>query len=751
MKTLLLRFPRIKLRIKFIVFSVTLTLVPLLLVMSLVIDRLQTIQRENAINLDRQLAQTAAKEIETFIISQYVILRDISVVYTQNNIDIKTLDTLAERFLFENPNFTDLTILDSNGQEKVHKNIINFFRSEDLTNKGSTKEFTTIKEKQYYLSPLYIVNGKPTFTIGMPITGFGGSFQGAILAVVDARVLQDVVKKISTVGEEVRAYIVNGNANVIAHPDISYVLAQKNFSLYPPVRQIVFHDTNVKPLEIYINDTGQQVLGLGYPIVVAGNVLPTNPSIQTNWFIITEQPASIALSQVYLITRYTLVTLSIVLVLAFLTSLLFASRIVSPIEQLHTASKEFGIGNLKYRVMTNTNDEIEDLANGFNTMAGNLQDAFRKLEQDKSIISAEKNKLEVTLSSIADAVIAVDWQRKVIIFNKASENLLGIRGIDLIGKPIDQVITLFEKNDELSTDIYCPINKSTTESVVFSRKNLKLISITGKTVFVNLSMGHIKEGAKANVGGILSLHDTTREKELEEMKLDFVSMAAHELRTPLTSIRGYLSLLIDEAEQSFTKDQQLYLSRINLSSEQLIALVENILNVSRIERGVLSIELKPVNWIEVIEGAISTLNDRAKEREISLSFRQPEKLNSPVNADKFRISQVLTNLLANAINYTQSGGRVEVWTEQKEDEIITHIKDNGQGIPKEAMPHLFTKFFRVSGKLEQGSKGTGLGLYISKAIVESHKGRIWVESEIGKGSIFSFSLPIYESAKNIVG
>ena len=247
-----------------------------------------------------------------------------------------------------------------------------------------------------------------------------------------------------------------------------------------------------------------------------------------------------------------------------------------------------------------------------------------------------------------------------------------------------------------------------------------------------------------DVGAIITIHDITKERELEDMKLDFVSMAAHELRTPLTAIKGYISILQEEILPLLNDHQKTFFTRMQHSSEHLMALVENILNVSKIERGALKLELQAVDLDKCINEVLDELKYRAGEKQIALSYTNKLGKGVTALADEFRISQVLTNLLANAVNYTPSGGKVTIWTERVGREIITHIEDNGEGIPKEALSHLFTKFFRVSGKLEQGSKGTGLGLYITKSIVENHKGRIWVTSEVGKGSIFSFSLPVYE-------
>src|SRR3989344_8116194 len=156
----------------------------------------------------------------------------------------------------------------------------------------------------------------------------------------------------------------------------------------------------------------------------------------------------------------------------------------------------------------------------------------------------------------------------------------------------------------------------------------------------------------------------------------------------------------------------------------------------------MKIEKNPVIWEELVSEIVMTYNDQARQKGISLTFIKYKEKIPKVLVDRFRMGEVLSNLIGNAINYTNPGGKVTVSTELRGEAVVTHVEDTGQGVPESAIPKLFTKFFRVSGVLEQGSKGTGLGLYISKAIVDMHGGKIWVESTMGKGSTFNFTVPL---------
>lgn len=363
-----------------------------------------------------------------------------------------------------------------------------------------------------------------------------------------------------------------------------------------------------------------------------------------------------------------------------------------------------------------------------------------KVEQRTQELKAERNKIAITLASVADAVIAVDLNRRITIFNKAAEKLTGFNTNDVLGKSIKEIIQIFDNVTLIAEDIYCPISQNHFEGIVFSKEGLKLISATGKQTFVNLLAGQINKGREVNLGCILTLHDVSKEKQLEEMKLDFVSMAVHDLRTPLTTLKGYLHIFLRDYTSDMNEAQITIFTRINIAAQRLMSLVENLLNVTRIERGATKLELQTFSWIQNIERVLSEITDQAKSKKIEINLIKP-KQDLLIRADKSRINQVLMNLLFNAINYTPMGGKITVSVETNDREVITHIADSGVGIPKEAMPHLFTKFFRVTGRLEQGSKGTGLGLYIAKSIIEMHKGRIWAQSELNKGSIFSFSIP----------
>lgn len=390
-------------------------------------------------------------------------------------------------------------------------------------------------------------------------------------------------------------------------------------------------------------------------------------------------------------------------------------------------------------------DEIREASEWINHLRNNLKSYSEKFQAYNQMIDAQTKELSLSLSTIADPVIAIDLSYKVILFNKAASDFSGIPSYNALGQPIYQIFKIYDKNKEVPLTQYAPLHPGGYNGEIFNLPEGKIVTYNNKETFADITVTQIKEGPVINLGAIITFHDKTKEKQLEAMKLDFVSMAAHELRTPLTTIKGYISVFIQENEKKLTQDQMMFVRRINTASQQLSSLVENLLSVSRVERGALSLNLQVLDWTNNVSQTVLLFDQRAREKRIELTFEEPEQKIPQVKADLVRINEVLSNIISNAINYTEPGGKINVSMEVIGDQVITHIRDTGRGISKETLPHLFTKFFRVGdGTAEQASKGNGLGLYISKAIVELHKGKIWAQSQgIGRGSTFSFSLPVY--------
>lgn len=414
---------------------------------------------------------------------------------------------------------------------------------------------------------------------------------------------------------------------------------------------------------------------------------------------------------------------------------------LKPLKDLINAAQSLGRGNFNQRVDIRSGDEFEQVGNSFNLMADNIKKNFENVEYQRDVAIAERGKLDEVLSTIIDGIIALDFNKNIIFANKAAEEITGFTKAEMVNRPIVQLVHIFSDQEEILSKTYCQ---------TFFNTSVKLIGKNGRETKVRLLTAQLNGKLQTNVSCILILHDLSKEEELERMKLDFVSMASHELKTPLTSIIGYLSVFTQENKGKLPKEEWDLIEKSLISARELSTLVQNLLSVNKIEREQMSVSTEPMDYLPIISKAIEDLKNQANQKNIVLTLNTSYSSLPKVLADPLRVEEVVINLLANAINYTNPGGKVEVTTSVSPNEITTTVSDTGVGIPNEAIPHLFNKFFRVSNKDQKISKGTGLGLYIVKSIIEKLNGKIWVESNLGKGSKFSFTLPVATISSGIL-
>ncbi|MFQ5867910.1 MAG: sensor histidine kinase, partial [bacterium] len=242
------------------------------------------------------------------------------------------------------------------------------------------------------------------------------------------------------------------------------------------------------------------------------------------------------------------------------------------------------------------------------------------------------------------------------------------------------------------------------------------------------------------LGVVTILRDITKEKEIDRMKSDFISFVSHELRTPLTIVKGFVTIMLDEASSRFTRDQKEHLSYINESIDRLSRIISNLLDISKIDAGRLRLQKKSIDVGSLIKRVARSFRLYAKSKGIKLEISFDSKL-SRVLADPDRVTQVITNFIDNAIKFSHRNGEVFIEAKEGKDIIEVSVADSGIGISPENFNRIFNKFQRVEKGVSSKLRGTGLGLPISKEIIRLHGGEIWVESEVGKGSKFTFTLP----------
>lgn len=626
----------------------------------------------------------------------------------------------AKHIVANNDEIREVTYLSTSGRELYKFHNEGQVLQDQLNYEVYTDSFKNAVSGKTAFSKVYYFERDlgPHIDVFSPIIDIKQDVKAVVKVQVGLEALRKELSEI-TYGDYGQLYVVDDEGRLIAHPSQKYVLDRPNLNDRPLVSKIINNEKVTASDYTYTNEKNIKVLAKAVKV----------PGI--NWIAVVEQPISEAYGFLTVIRNVFIITLISSTVVLLIIASLVSTSLASGIKKLQESAQKIESGELKTSILIKSGDEIESLSNSFGSMVNRL------LMRENQIMK-EKQETETMLQSLADGVIALNQDNKIIAFNKAAHKITGLNDDVVIGKDIDEALDVYSDGQKVPFVFY--YNKTHTgKTVSLKESNLSLIKDNGEKVAIELTADQILFQDQ-RVGTIIVIHDITKEKQLEEMKLDFVSMAAHELRTPLTSIRGYLSVFMEE-DIVLNEEQKTFLQRMNISCDQLMALVENLLNITRIERGAMALNVGTVNWMEIVNTVFDQIYNRAVEKNIAITIKQPEKVLPTVEVDSFRISEVLTNLIANAINYTDAGGSVTISFEEIYGEVITHIADTGQGIPKEALPRLFTKFFRVSGKLEQGSKGTGLGLYIAKAIVEMHHGKIWVDSSVGRGSTFSFSVP----------
>ena len=368
-----------------------------------------------------------------------------------------------------------------------------------------------------------------------------------------------------------------------------------------------------------------------------------------------------------------------------------------------------------------------------------LQKQSRDFNLQVQLLEKEKKNTEAILYSINDAVLVVDSMDRVILANSAAEELFDFSMDQVNLCPIVDVIQ----------------EKEFVESIIQTGEK-KLRHVKHEVSLVHDPAGRTFDSITSCVndehgeitGVVTILHDITREKEISQMKNDFVSHVSHELKTPLASINAYAEMLVDgEADDPETIRE--FCGIIQSQAQRLNRLIEEILNISRIESGLIKVHKEQLSVAMLIKEAASMIESYAKEKDIHVNTQAPIIFDQ-VYADKDMIAQVIINLLSNAVKYTQEGGNVSIMSEVDEADKLVRVTvtDTGVGIPPEDVDHVFDKFYRVEAN-KKYAKGTGLGLNLVQQIIEKvHEGRVFVSSTVGEGSTFGFELPLAASMKS---
>ena len=410
-----------------------------------------------------------------------------------------------------------------------------------------------------------------------------------------------------------------------------------------------------------------------------------------------------------------LLALSAGLVFAILFSIITTNVTTKPIRDLTQTTKLLAAGELNSRVSVAASGELGELSNHFNQMANQIEIQIHE-------ISRERNLRDSILSKMVEGVLLIDSQFAITYANSAA--------ITMLDFPAHyQTLSLVESIPDPALKRLL-MQVTDTEKAGFAE--ITLVGTTEREMEVIV----------VPVGGeyLVSIHDVTQLRTLERIRSDFVANVAHEMRVPLTSIHGYAETLLNGALDDADANER-FVEKILQQSARLSQLVSDLLDLSQLESGEVKLELTHCEINEFHDTILALFEPVFEEADLTFEWRVPDYLPT-VFADKRLIGQVLANLIENAIKYTPAGGCITLSAEASDSEVIVHVKDTGIGIPAEAHPRVFERFYRVDKGRSREMGGTGLGLAIAKHILLQHGGRIWVDSRPEEGSVFHFALPL---------
>jgi signal transduction histidine kinase len=688
------------------------------------------------------------------------------------------------RLLRQVPPITEVSLLDASGHEQLRVSRLAMDVVGSHSDLSGDPRFTQARGGRTYFSGVYFrKESEPYMTVAMGAPGTAG----VTVAEVNLKFIWDVVSQIK-VGKAGHAYVVDSRGQLIAHPDISLVLKKTDLSGLEQVRRApavpgdasprAEHATLARDLE------GRRVLAASAAVPALG------------WSVLVEQPLAEAFEPVRASILRTVVLIVAGVGLSVLAGLWLARRMVQPIQTLQQGAARIGAGDLGHQLEIRSGDELEALAGEFNQMAAALRESYAGLEQKVEARTAELREtleqqtatsgiLQVITSSPTDAQPVFD-----AIVESAVKLCGGQRGsmyrFDdglvhwMAGQnvpdgfrlaypmPIDQnplvsrMMATHEAIEIADMEADPRVTETQRAQARGSYRSLLVVPMLREGVAMGaLTVGRERPGAFTakqiallqtfadqaviaieNVRLFRELQDKTAQLEVaNQHKSEFLANMSHELRTPLNAVIGFSEVLLERMFGTLNEKQDEYVQDIASSGRHLLSLINDILDLSKIEAGRMDLDLTTFSLPVAIDNALTLIRERAAQHGIALALVVDPHLGE-VTADERKVKQVLVNLLTNAVKFTPEGGRIEVRAALADGAVEIAVSDTGIGIAAEHQEAIFEEFRQVGSDYARKREGTGLGLTLARKFVELHGGRIWVKSELGAGSVFTFTLPL---------
>jgi signal transduction histidine kinase len=680
---------------------------------------------------------------------------------------------------------TEVSYLDPDGREQIKVSRLTMDTAASGTDLSQDPKFTQARANKHYLSQVYFrKESEPYLTLAM--AGAGRS-AGVTVAEVNLKFIWDVISRIQ-VGKAGAAYVVDDRGLLIAHPDIGVVLRKTDLSQVPHVALALsrLRDPAVKVPTISHDRTGREVLTAFAPIATLG------------WLVFVDLPLTEALQPVYAALERSAFVLAAALLFAALVGIWLARRMVVPIRALATGAARMGGGDLDHRIDIRSGDEVQRLADSFNDMGGRLKESYATLEHKVADRTRELSEALTQLRALIDVSQAINSTLElqalleailahacgladaaggaIYTFEEGSDefSLAATYGMsqELISavrkahihlhddNPLSQCVlkrTAVEISDLASESTY-EIRDALLKADVRALLAVPLLreeTIVGALMvrraragrfgssMIDLMQSFASQSALAiqNARLFHEIEDKSRQLETaSQHKSQFLANMSHELRTPLNAILGYNELMQDGLYGELPPKTKEVLGRMEKNGKHLLGLINDVLDLSKIEAGQLVLSLENYSMRDIVQTVVSATESLAAAKRLPLQVEISDGMPNG-RGDERRLTQVLLNLVGNAIKFTDEGA-IRIAAAAANGIFAVQVTDTGPGIPDSERGRIFEEFHQVDSSNTKKKGGTGLGLAIAKRIIELHRGRIWVESEVGRGSTFRFELPV---------
>jgi signal transduction histidine kinase len=739
--------------------------------------------KNSLIRIQSEQAEAAAAKISQFVQEIEAQLGwTTQLPWIEATLEQRRIDSM--RLLRQVPAITELAQVNPSGIERLRVSRLDPNVIDTQVDVSREPKFAEAVANRRYYGPVHFRHeSEPYMTLAL-----AGARRdaGVSVAEVNLKFIKDVVAQIK-VGEHGQAYVVDANDRLIAHPDLNLVLRGTDVSDLAQVRaaRAALAGSSQEPLQVAQNLEGRQVLTAYAQIPPLG------------WLVFVELPRAEAYARLYATIERTALVLLAALGMAVLAGLFLARQMVVPIKALQAGAARIGRGDLSQRISVKTGDELEGLADQFNDMAGRLQDSYADLERKVETRTRELARSVSELRALGDVSQAVnstlDLQNvlttivakavqlsdtdagSIYVLDHATQEfvLRATHGMneELIAELREQKLTLSNTYVASAIERREPIHISDVRqepltpihSVILRAGYRALLSvplmrpgqIIGLLVVRRREPGPFAKGtidllktfaaqsvlAIQNASLFSEIDEKSRQLESESKhKSQFLANMSHELRTPLNAIIGYTELILDNIYGDAPERMREVIERVQTNGRHLLGLINDVLDLTKIEAGQLALSLADYSLKDVVDGVVIALEPLAVEKHLTFKAELSDQLPAG-HGDERRISQVLLNLVGNAIKFTDKG-EVAVSASAVDGSFTVAVHDSGPGISPADQVRIFDEFQQADSSTTRTKGGTGLGLSIAKRIIEMHGGRIWVESGLGKGSTFFFTLPI---------